>query len=43
MTITARIVAIALTTVVGVAGMKVVPAAQDYPDDQDLPITHVLL
>jgi hypothetical protein len=40
MTSNARIVVAALATVVGVAGMTVIPAAQEA---QDAPVTHVLL
>jgi arylsulfatase A-like enzyme len=43
MTGTVRIVTVALATVVGVAGMKVIPTAQGDQDGQDVPVAHVLL
>src|SRR5437773_10088344 len=46
MTSTARIATVALATVIGVAGLKVSPRAQDFQDDQDdqdAQVAHVLL
>jgi predicted AlkP superfamily pyrophosphatase or phosphodiesterase len=43
MTSTARIATVALATVIGVAGLKVCPTAQDFEDDRDGQVAHVLL
>ena len=40
---TARIVTVAFVTVVGVAGLTIIPTAQDDQHDQDVPVAHVLL
>ena len=43
MTSTARIATVALATVIGVAGLKVCPTAQNFEDDRDGQVAHVLL